>query len=189
MFGEEYNLWASDKDLTNVLRAHKDMLDPNIAIDEPVTTTEGKRGIGDLMFSKVQRKYRANDIEHLVVVLKAPNVVLSTKDMTQIEDYAGAVFEDPRFHPVDGLRWHFWLVSDEYDDKVQWRINAGPDRRGKYIAKDDRIGVGIKTWAEIIADNQARLQYLKRSLEHKVDDGKALAYLREQHGDLVKEIA
>ena len=189
VFGEEYNLWASDKDLTNVLRVHKDILDPNIVIDEPVTTSEGKRGIVDLMFSKVQRKYRANDIEHLVVVLKSPNVVLSTKDMNQIEDYAGAVFEDPRFHPVDGLRWHFWLVSDEYDDKVQWRINGGPDRRGKYIAKDYRISVGIKTWAEIIADNQARLQYLKRSLEHKVDDGKALAYLREQHGDLVKEIA
>ena len=189
VFGEEYNLWASDKDLTNVLRVHKDILDPNIVIDEPVATCEGKRGIVDLMFSKVQRKHRANDIEHLVVDLKAPNVVLSTEEMNQIDDYARVVTEDPRFHPVEGLRWHFWLVSDEYDDKVERRINGGPDRRGNYISKDDKVGVGIKTWAAIIEDNLARLQYLKRSLEHKVDDGKALAYLREQHGDLVKEIA
>ena len=189
VFGEEYNLWASDQDLTNVLRIHKDILDPNIVIDEPVKTSEGKRGIVDLMFSKVQRKHRANDIEHLVVEMKAPKVVLSTKEMIQIEEYARAVSEDPRFHTVDGLRWHFWLVSDEYDDKVEWRINGGPDRRGNYIAKDEKIGVGIKTWAQIIDDNQARLQYLKRSLEHKVDDGKALAHLREQHGDLVNEIA
>lgn len=185
VFGEEYNLWASDQDLTNVLRVHKDILDPNIVIDEPVITSEGKRGIVDLMLSKVQRKHRANDIEHLVVELKAPKVVSSTKEMTQIEHYAIAVTEDPRFNKVDGLRWHFWLVSDEYDDKVQWRINGGPDRRGNYIAKDHEVGVGIKTWAQIIEDNQARLQYLKRSLEQKVDDGKALAYLREQHGDLV----
>ena len=36
IFGEEYNLWASDKGLTRVLQAHKERLDPNIVIDEPV---------------------------------------------------------------------------------------------------------------------------------------------------------
>ena len=36
IFGEEFNLWASDKELTTVLRAHKEKLDPNLVIDEPV---------------------------------------------------------------------------------------------------------------------------------------------------------
>ena len=189
IFGEEYNLWASDKDLTTVLRTHRDKLDANIVIDEPFTKPDGRRGIVDLMFSKVQRKHRADDIEHLVVELKSPKIVLSSKEINQIEDYAGAVSEDSRFHTIDGLRWHFWLVSDDYDQKVQRRIDMGPDPRRRLILKGDRLSVGILTWAEIIEDNQARLQYLKQDLEHKVDDGRALTYLREQHGELAKNFA
>lgn len=189
ILGEEYNLWASDKDLTTVLRVHKNKLDANIVIDEPVKKPDGKQGIVDLMFSKVQRKHRADDIEHLIVELKAPKVVIGTKEINQIENYAGAVSEDLRFHTIDGLRWHFWLVSDEYDQNVKRRIDLGPDPRRRLILKGDRLSVGIMTWAEIIEDNQARLQYLKQALEHKVDDQKALTCLREQHGDVVKNFA
>jgi hypothetical protein len=35
VFGEEYNLWVSDKDLRRVLEKHRDHLDPNISIDDP----------------------------------------------------------------------------------------------------------------------------------------------------------
>lgn len=186
VFGEEYNLWASDKDLTTVLRIHKSKLDANIVIDEPVTKPDGKRGIVDLMFSKAQRKHRADDIEHLIVELKAPKVVISSKEVNQIEDYAGAVSEDLRFHTISGLRWHFWLVSDEYDQNVKRRIDYGPDPRRRLILKGDKLSVGIMTWAEIIEDNLARLQHLKKALEHKVDDEKALTFLRDRHGDLVE---
>jgi hypothetical protein len=45
IFGEEYNLWASDKGLTTVLKAHKKKLDPNLVIDEPVKVIDKKRGV------------------------------------------------------------------------------------------------------------------------------------------------
>lgn len=188
VFGEEYHLWASDKDLTNVLRAHKEKLDPSIVIDEPVKVVGKSRGIVDLMFSRSQRRHRANDIEHLVVELKAPKVVLSAKDMTQIEGYALAVERDPRFNTVDGVRWHFWLVSDEYNEEVEARIDGGPDPRRRLITKRARVSVGIKTWSEIIEDNLARLQFVKEALEHKVDDGQALAYLQERHKELLEGV-
>lgn len=188
IFGEEYELWASDKDLTTVLRIHKDKLDPSIVIDEPVKVVGKSRGIVDLMFSRAQRRHRANDIEHLVVELKAPKVVLSAKDMTQIEDYALAVEEDPRFDGIEGLRWHFWLISDEYNQQVAARINGGPDRLRRMIVKGPRVSLGIKTWAELIEENRSRHQFLQEALEYRVDHDRALAHLRERHRELLEGV-
>ena len=94
VFGEEYNLWASDKDLTTVLKAHRDKLDPGLIVDDPVKVVNKKRGIVDLMLSRAQRRHRADDIEHLVIELKAPKVVLNASHLDQIETYALAVQEN-----------------------------------------------------------------------------------------------
>jgi hypothetical protein len=58
IFGEEYNLWASDKDLTTVLKAHRDKLDSELVIDDPVRVVNKTRGIVDLMLSRAQRRHR-----------------------------------------------------------------------------------------------------------------------------------
>ena len=186
VFGEEYHLWASDKELTNVLRVHKDKLDPNLVIDEPVKVIDKNRGIVDLMLSGVQRRHRADDFEHLVVELKAPRLKVSPQHLNQLESYALAVEEDARFHRVKGLRWHFWIVSDEYNRQVEARINNGPDPYRRLIQKGARVSIGIKTWGEIVEENKARLQFIKDELEHRVDDGQALAYLVERHSELLE---
>ena len=126
IFGEEFNLWASDRELTTVLKAHREKLDPELVIDEPVKLLTRKRGIVDLMLSRSQKRHRADDYEHLVVEFKAPKVKLTSKELTQIKDYALSVSRDPRYHRVSGVRWHFWLVSDEYDDFVQSEIASVP---------------------------------------------------------------
>lgn len=130
IFGEEYNLWASDRELTTVLKAHKAHLDPDLVVDEPVKLIYKKRGIVDLMLSRAVRRHRANDFEHLVVELKAPKVKLKSEHVIQIEEYAAAVDGDDRFKRVPGVRWHFWLVSDDYDDYVARRIAGVPIPNG-----------------------------------------------------------
>jgi hypothetical protein len=188
IFGEEYNLWASDKSLTRVLEAHKQKLDPNIVIDEPVKIVNKTRGIVDLMLSRAQRRHRHNDFEHLVIELKAPKVRLTAEHMTQIEDYALAVEEDDRFNTVPGLKWHFWLVSDSYNSQVAARIKNGPDPQRRLIQKGDRVQIGVKTWGEIIEENNARLQFVREALEHRVDDGQALAHLQEKHREFLEGV-
>jgi hypothetical protein len=188
IFGEEYNLWASDKELTTVLRAHRDKLDPDLVIDEPVKVINKSRGIVDLMLSRAQRRHRHNDLEHLVIELKAPKVVINATHLMQIEGYALAVEEDPRFNRVDGLHWHFWIISDDYDKAVQARIRNGPDPQRRLIQKGERVMVGVKTWGEVLEENNARLQFVKEKLEHRVDDGQALAYLRERHREFLEGI-
>ena len=188
IFGEEYNLWASDKELPTVLRAHRDKLDPDLVIDEPVKVINKSRGIVDLMLSRAQRRHRHNDLEHLVIELKAPKVVINATHLMQIEGYALAVEEDPRFNRVDGLRWHFWIISDEYDKAVQARIRNGPDPQRRLIQKGERVMVGVKTWGEVLEENNARLQFVKEKLEHRVDDGQALAYLQERHREFLEGV-
>jgi hypothetical protein len=79
IFGEEFHLWASDKELTTVLKTHRDKIDPELVIDDPVKIVHKTRGVVDLMLSRAQRRHRHNDIEHLVVELKAPKVKLTAE--------------------------------------------------------------------------------------------------------------
>jgi hypothetical protein len=188
IFGEEFNLWASDRELTTVLKAHKERLDPELVIDEPVKLLTRKRGIVDLMLSRSQKRHRADDYEHLVVELKAPKVKLTSKELTQIKDYALSVSRDPRYHRVSGVRWHFWLVSDEYDDFVQSEIASGPDPDRRLVNRGPNFAVGVKTWGEILDENNARLQFVKHALEHNADDGQALAFLEERHREFLEGV-
>ena len=188
IFGEEFNLWASDKELTTVLKIHKDKLDPDLIIDEPVKLLTRKRGIVDLMLSRSQKRHRADDYEHLVIELKAPKVKLTAKELTQIKDYAQSVARDPRYHRVTGVRWHFWLISDEYDDFVQAEIESGPDRERRLVNRGATVTIGVKTWGEILDENLARLQFVKEALEHNADDGQALAFLEERHREFLEGV-
>lgn len=181
LFGEQYNLWVSDKSLTNVLRAHSKHLDPDIVIDEPVKIIGKKRGIVDLMFSNSVRRHRENDIEHLVVELKAPSVKIGSKEMTQVEEYAFAVVDDERFNTVEGVKWHFWVISNEMDSYARKKIEGGPNPKKKLINETDRMTVGVKTWAEVIEENKARLQFFQESLQHNAEESTAMKFLNDKH--------
>lgn len=193
VFGEEYHLWVSDQDLKRVLERHKQLLDPSISIDDPVKVIGKKRGIIDLMFSRVTRRHRANDREHMVVELKAPSVKIGAEAITQAKKYAIAVLEDERFRTVKGIKWHFWLVSNAYDDYARNEIESGPDPDRRLIMRRDNVIVGIKTWGELIEENRARLQFFQEHLQHTADESAAIRYLHEKHskfleGVLVEEV-
>jgi hypothetical protein len=179
---------VSDKDLRRVLEKHRDYLDPNILIDEPVKVIGKARGIIDLMFSRSTRRHRADDIEHMIVELKAPRVKIGAKEITQAKQYAIAVTSDERFSTVDGVRWHFWLVSNAYDDFAKHEIESGPDRERRLIAKGPRHIVGIKTWGELIEDNRARLQFFQEHLQHSADENTAIKYLQEKHSQYLEGV-
>jgi hypothetical protein len=188
LFGEGFNLWASDQELTTVLKAHRDKLDPDLVIDEAVKLPYRQHGIVDLVLARAQKCHRANDFEYLVVELKAPKVVLGAKEVGQIKDYAYAVAEDPRYHRIDGVRWHFWLISDEYDQTVARDIRGGPDPLRSLVHKADNITITIRTWGEVLAEVDARLQFVKEKLEHHADDGQALRYLQQRYHEFLEGV-
>lgn len=92
------------------------------------------------------------------------------------------------FSTVDGVRWHFWLVSNAYDDYAKSEMETGPDRERRLIAKGPRHIVGIKTWGELIEENRARLQFFQEHLKHSADNSAALKYLHERHSKLLEGV-
>jgi hypothetical protein len=181
-------LWASDKGLTATLNTYASKLKTEVVIDEPVKLAYRKKGIVDLVMSRQLRRHRADEVENLVVELKAPKVRLKGEHYAQLEEYAFAVADDPRFHGVPGVRWHFWLLSDEYDSYIGSKLKGGADPPRRIIHKDERISIGVKTWGEVIAENQARFQFLKEQLDHHPDEAKSLALLEEKYRDFLQGV-
>jgi hypothetical protein len=83
---------------------------------------------------------------------------------------------------------HFWLVSDEYDEFVASEIESGPDPKGRLVNKGANVSIGVMTWGEILDENNARLQFIKEKLEHRADEGQALAHLEEKHREFLEGV-
>ena len=116
-----------------------------------------------------------------MIELKAPRANLKAADLSQLEGYAASVADDPRFRTVLGLRWHFWLVSDEYNKEVEFRLKGHPEGRFGIVNRSDNITVGVKTWGQIIEENRARLQFFQQHLDHRIDQSDALRALQDKH--------
>ncbi len=190
IFGEKYNLWVSDRDLTRVLEKYKKHLDPNIQIDEPVTLVDNKKGVLDLMLSQQIQLQHKDVTENLVIELKAPRVKLNADSIVQIKKYAQAVASDERFHTLKDVKWDFWLISNDYDDYVSADIAGGPDP-SKRLIQDNRqmnLTIGIKSWSEIITENRDRLNFFRENLEYKADKCTATQFLRERYAEFLHNV-
>lgn len=179
IFGEEYNLSVSDRSLTEVLRKHRQLLGEDIVIDKPVKHYSKERGIVDLMLSRALRRHRADELEHLVIELKAPKVVLGKSEVNQIEEYAFAVVDDDRFKK-NNVKWTFWVISDSMDGFADKRILQNEYQLGT-IHRKDNIVIAIKTWSQVIEDNKARLQFFEEKLQHQAGDEASLKFLKDKY--------
>jgi len=106
-----------------VLRKHARLAKLDIVINEPVKRVDGTRGIVDLMLSRKIPGPRADELDHLVVELKAPKIKLGADETTQIQSYAFAVAHDERFRDLN-TRWTFWLVSNDMDEFVKKQVRS-----------------------------------------------------------------
>jgi len=76
LFGQEFSVSVDDQSLTEVLRKHQESFDIVLSINEHVNWIDGSTGIVDLMVSRAIACNQEDEIEHLVVELKAPKVKL-----------------------------------------------------------------------------------------------------------------
>jgi hypothetical protein len=186
LFGEEYNLSVSDRSLTEVLRKHKKLLGEEIAIDEPVKHVSKERGIVDLVLSRLIRRHKADDLHHLVIELKAPKVKIGKDEVTQVEEYALSVTQDERFKSVK-TKWVFWAISDDYEPYAGFRMSKDPDSAGQ-ILKTGNVTIWVKTWAQVLDENRARLQFFQEKLEYQADKGSSLRHLKKRYEKFLKGV-
>jgi hypothetical protein len=130
------------------------------------------------MLSRALRRHRAEELEHLVVELKAPRVKIDKDEINQIEEYAMSVADDSRFRTANGIKWTFWVLSDDIGKHGEFRLKGSSNG---IIHQTGNISIGIRTWAQIVQENKARRQFFQEKLEHQADQGTALKYLQEKY--------
>ncbi len=179
IFGEQYNLSVDDQSLTTVLKNHAESLKLNVNIDKPVLKSDGKRGIVDLMLSRKIQQAGTENKEHLIVELKRPKVQIGRNEINQVLEYATAVATDERFEST-AVNWQFWVVGNSLGDFAKARVNQS-DRRPGLIdqQKNPLISVWVKTWAQIIADCNSRLQFFFDELKYVPTTSDSLQKVRE----------
>jgi hypothetical protein len=188
VFGEQYNMMISERSLTAVLDRHLHILGRSREDRKSVRKLDGKVGRVDLLLSAAATEHDRN--RHLVIELKAPDVVASYAELKQIKDYAKAVYQDARF-ANSATVWDFWLVTAEMDDDVRQDASQRDRPRGLVHEPnladrpDTSVRVWARTWNEIIEDAKHRLSYFRNGLDHDPSLEHALEYLRRQHGDVI----
>jgi hypothetical protein len=189
VFGEGYHLMSSERSLTELLRNHlrlEGLPDRGVA---PVRRWDGKSGRTDLHLAARHKEH--DRIRHLVVELKAPDIVAGRKEIDQVEDYANAVLSTPAF-VSDTATWDFILVVTDYDDVVRRRI-IGTDREiGLYLAPEKESGrplvrAYVRRWRDVIDENRRRLDFMTSTLEHDPSIAEGLEHVRQEYRDLLPE--
>lgn len=179
LFSEDFSLSASEIKLEEVLNKHLYRLDDR-ADTIPVEVGERKTGRVDLMLSKANQP-RAGEYDYLIIELKRPSKKIDDQVIMQIKGYANAVAKDERFHNIPA-RWTFIAVSNDMTDDAHAEANQRDRPRGLISDnKEHNITVWIKTWAEIINDARARLEFLNKTLNYQADMDTAKKYLFQTH--------
>ena len=104
--------------------------------------------------------------EFLLIELKRPSLVLSRKELNQLEDYVNALLAQPDYLNTSTFR-NFYLVGTEYDSVVKERITQKDRPVGLLIDKPNHK-VWVKSWAELIRDAEGRLNFVQEKLQIQV---------------------
>jgi hypothetical protein len=187
VFGEEFALSVDDRSLTEVLRKHlKAAGRDDIVIDAPVKRLDDSVGIVDLMLSRGIPSNRENELDHLVVELKAPTVKVGSKETTQIKSYAFPIQKDERFKGVPA-RWTFWLVANDLDEYASQEVNQADKAEGVlWESPDLRSRIWVKRWSQILHDCRTRLKIFQKELNQSADRDASLDYLRETYARILQ---
>ena len=184
IFGEGYNVMRSEKSLTDLARTHLKLAG---LPDETPTIRRGDGRIGRTDLHLAVRDQQHERIRHLVVELKAPHVPVGTEEQNQIETYANVILDNPAFETPKS-EWDFILVGTRLKDAARRRIIGGRDD-GLFFAPAEqgkpRVRAFVRTWSDVIAENNQRLDFLSRGLELDPSVQEGLRHLQDSYADLL----
>jgi hypothetical protein len=167
-----------------VLELHLGVLGDRMDPPEPVLREEDKQGRVDLMFSRITQP-RDDERDHLVVELKRPSQPITSKILGQVESYAIAVAQDPRFLK-EKTRWRFMVVSNKMDEHARRKARQRDKPQGLVFDDADlNIQVWAYEWTDVIASARARLQFINSSLNYEANRESARDYLQKAHAKFI----
>ncbi|GHH32662.1 ATP-binding protein [Lentzea cavernae] len=185
IFGEGYHLMSSERGLTELVRTHLRLEGLPVRGVEPVRRWSGKTGRVDLHLAT---RYREHDrVRHLVVELKAPDVMIRRGELDQVEDYANTVLANPAF-ATEKAEWDFVLVGTDLHELVENRLKPGD--MGCFLDPEQKPGrpkvrAYVRRWRDLIDENNRRLEFVTKALEHDPSISEGFDHVKREYADLL----
>jgi hypothetical protein len=166
IFGESFHFTMSEVGLTKVMNRVSAELALKRLKGVKGRKPDGKIGRIDSFMGRLVPHPDRQHREFLLIELKRPSLVISRKELDQVEDYVNALLTQPDFANTSTF-WNFYLVSSEYDDAVKERITQVERPVGLYLDKPSHK-VWVKSWAELIRDAESRIDFVQEKLQIEV---------------------
>jgi hypothetical protein len=193
IFGDDYTYGADDVNLKNVLKAYLKHLgrDDFEEVIQNESTKSLEDDIPDICLWKSYKRGAAGQFENLVIEIKRPSKKITPLEVTQIQRYASEVSKDARF-TKENTSWRFILLGREFDETVEFQANNQGDRKYGHIAESkasSHVDVFVLNWGHILADAEARLQYLKEKLNYKIsEEREGIIHLKNKYPLFLPEL-
>lgn len=168
LFGEQFHFTMAEAGLSRIMQRVAEDQTGKKTKRKAVTKLDGKKGRLDQFLGRVVPGPDQGKREYLVIELKRPGLTVTRRELDQVEDYMNAMLSQPDFLHTE-TRWHFFLITSEYDKAVEARITQANRQRG--IAQTgDNYTLWVKTWAEVLRESEARHQFIQDKLKVEVSD-------------------
>jgi hypothetical protein len=167
MFGENFHITLHESGLTRIMNRVSDELALKRS-GKRATKPDGKIGRVDSFMGRLVPGSDASHREFLLLELKRPSLKVGRKELDQLEDYVTTMVAQPDFVHTS-TSWNFFLITSEYDDVVKTRVTQSSRPTGLFL-EGDNFKVWVKSWAEIIRDCEARMQFVQNELNIQVSD-------------------
>lgn len=142
-----------------------------------------------MMLSRQIPRNHEGELEHLVVEPKRPSVGIGKKEIDQIERYALAVAKDERFRGIN-TEWHFWIISTDYDEYADIKLNAEGNKEGVLFrfTKNIDVTVLLKIWSQLLRENNHRVRFIRNKLNYNINSEQALQHLKKTYSEYIEGI-
>ena len=176
IFGERFHITMAESGLTKVMNRVAEELGTKRK-GRVVKKRDGSVGRVDCFLGRSVPHSDESKREFLLIELKRPSLKLGRKELDQVEDYVNAIREEPEFLHTD-TSWNFYLVASEFEPEIESRIYQRDRPHGLFL-NGDNFQFWIKTWAEVVRENEARLQFVQKKLQVEVSDSEIEERIRE----------
>lgn len=165
IFGENFHITLAERGLTKVM----ERVSEELALKwkgKRARKPDGRIGRVDSFLGRTVPHPDNNHREFLLLELKRPSLSVGRKELDQLEDYVNAIMGQPDFINTS-TNWNFYLITGEYDDAVKQRVTQ-KDRPVGLFLEQSNSRVWVKTWADIIRECEARLDFVQQRLQVEV---------------------
>ncbi len=165
IFGEHFHITLAESGLTKVMeRVSRELASQSTR--RKIRKADGKVGRVDSFLGRVIPHPDGERREFLLLELKRPSLVVTRRELDQLEDYVNAIRSQPDFKNTS-TNWSFFLVTGEYDDAVKERVTQSDRPVGLFLDKLN-YKVWVKTWAELVRECEGRLHFVQQRLQIEV---------------------